>query len=685
MSFQMTMLHKLRHPRLIEIALLFLVSAVTYLPNLVRATIYRDDWYYTLDRLIGGPGVFQQMFSIDRPIRGPFFEIYYQLFGIQPLPYHLASYVWRLLGGLAALWLFHLLWPRQQRAGLVLALLFIVFPGYTRWMEGFEDQPRIFSSFLEVLSIVLTLKAIRAGGRLSRTAAWLGSILTGWAYIALVDFSIGMEVFRFLCVFVLVSHEQVQLSFLKKSVRALQSWAIAAVIPAGFLFWRLLLFHDTRKATDLGLQLSALTGSPLVTGATWLIRLFQSAANVAFLSWGASTLQSFFGLRLSDVAFGLLIAAVSVAGLWLADHLLASGIDQEDQIATEAAPSSWQMEAIAMGLIGIFAGVLPVIVANRYVNFTVYSHYALPASLAGVTLLGGLIHTISSRRVRLGVVSVLVLFAVLTHVSISAQILNEENTIGQFWQQVAWRAPGIRPGTTLFVNYPGVDYQGNIDAVQGPANFIYYATKTNQIPVTYPLYALPEQSDTIQSILTGGKKGDGYRTHGGAINYDNVLVISQPSASACVHLIDQHWPLFSVDDSEQILLTGPRSNIQNVVTGQASSKPAEFIFGPEPAHQWCYYFEKAEMALQTADWGAMAALGDEARQKGFRPADTAEWIPFLQAYAMLDRAKDVQLLWGSVQKEPFLAREACGDFKNMALPAGTGTLINKSMCPKPAP
>ena len=35
----------------------------------------------------------------------------------------------------------------------------------------------------------------------------MGSILSGWAYIALVDFSFGMEFFRWLCVFLLVTRE----------------------------------------------------------------------------------------------------------------------------------------------------------------------------------------------------------------------------------------------------------------------------------------------------------------------------------------------------------------------------------------------------------------------------------------------------------------------------------------------
>src|SRR5687767_13685074 len=102
----MTGLRKFIPIPLVEILLILVIAAVTYLPNLSQATIYRDDWYYVMDRMIGGPGIFQEMFRIDRPARGTLFEGYFQLFGIQPFPYHMSSFLWRAAAGVAALWLF---------------------------------------------------------------------------------------------------------------------------------------------------------------------------------------------------------------------------------------------------------------------------------------------------------------------------------------------------------------------------------------------------------------------------------------------------------------------------------------------------------------------------------------------------------------------------------------------------
>ncbi len=656
---------KFNTTRAVEIALLLVVSGLTYLPNLLQATIYRDDWYYAMDRLIGGPGIFQAMFSIDRPARGSFFEVYYQLFGVSPLPYHLTSFLWRFLGGLAALWLFNLLWPKQRTASLFMALFFILFPGYLRWMEGFENQPRIASSCLEALSFGLTLKAISTSRTVPKIAAWVGAVITGWAYIALVDFGMGMEIFRLLCVFIFIGQNQTYGSIIKRGVQTVRAWAVAGLVPVGFLFWKLVIFHNERPATDIGRQLGVFFNSPLSTGFWWFIRLFQSTADVALLSWVTPALQEFFGIRLRDAAIDLLIALLVLASVCLAYFFLRrEKVDGQDARGDQT-QAAWQTQAIWIGLIGVVTGVLPVIMANRYVDFQSYSHYALPASLAAAVLIVGLIYSLSSSRLRLISILAVIVFAVLTHFTYSNQVVNEEKIINEFWQQVAWRAPGIQQGTTLFVNYPGINYGDNNDAVDGPANFIYYPERTNQIPVTYQLFALPQTSSTTNEVLAGKNRSDGYRTHIATVNFAQFLVMSQPSSNACVHVMDPRWPLFSSSEPDQVLLIGGHSNINSILPGQTSPKPAQFIFGPEPAHQWCFYFEKADLALQTGDWQKVAELGNEAAKASLHPEDSVEWIPFLQAYAYLG---DVQSFNGTAHRingDPYAKSEACHTLTSM--------------------
>lgn len=644
----------------IELLLILIIAAATFLPGLTQARIYRDDWYYTMDRLIGGPGVFQEMFKIDRPARGPLFEAYFQFFGDHPLPYHMISFIWRVLGGFSAWWLFRLLWPRKRSATLLMAILFTLYPGYSRWLEGFENQPTIFSLFLEVLSIALTLQAIRTSRTAPKVLAWLGSILTGWAYIALVDYSIGMEVFRLLCVFVIVSQANPSLPSVKKGVSTLRVWAPAAVIPAGFLLWRLVFFHNERAATNVGLQLGGILNSPVSTGLWWLVHLFQSVFNETVLAWAAPLFEDLFGLGLSGAligfALGVFVAGVVlVAVIWI-NKTTDSRIENDGK---------WQKEAILIGLAGVLFGVLPIVLANRIVAFGAFSHYSIPASLPAAILVTGVVYSIDSQHIKMGLISILALLAAVTHYVVATQVINEENVISNFWHQMVWRAPGIASGTTLFVAYPGINIGEDIDAVAGPANYLYFPEETNQIPVVYHLVALPQMDYTTKDVITSTQIPYDYRTHTGTIDYNKLLVISQPTESSCVHVLDARWPRYTDRDSDQLLILGQYSKIDSVLMDGSGPRPADYIFGPEPAHGWCYYYEKAELALQKQDWAEIVKLGEEAGRQDLHPIDRIEWSPFLQAYAHLGNEQAFKSTSTKIDSSPFVRSQACQFLLNM--------------------
>jgi hypothetical protein len=57
------------------------------------------------------------------------------------------------------------------------------------------------------------------------------------------------------------------------------------------------------------------------------------------------------------------------------------------------------------------------------------------------------------------------------------------------------------------------------------------------------------------------------------------------------------------------------------------------IFGAEPAHNWCYYYEKAELARQFKDWQQVAALEQAAQQAGLATHYGTELIPFIEGLA----------------------------------------------------
>jgi hypothetical protein len=87
--------------------------------------------------------------------------------------------------------------------------------------------------------------------------------------------------------------------------------------------------------------------------------------------------------------------------------------------------------------------------------------------------------------------------------------------------------------------------------------------------------------------------------------------------------------------------------------------PSTVIFGSEPAHGWCYYYQSAELAKQSGDWETVVRLGDEVLAANLTPVDRSEWLPFLAGYLWAGNeavAKDITI---RIADDAPLAKEIC--------------------------
>ena len=634
----------------LQIVLLVVISAAIYLPRIGQLQYYKDDWYYVLDGLYGGPAVFNEMFAIDRPARGPFFQAYFSLFGANPLPYHLGHYFWRVAAAITALWLFRMIWPRQSRQAFFAALFFLIYPGYLWWTSGIEYQPMVVSLCLQVLSIALTVKAILSEKLLPKVIFTLASVLTGWGYLALVDYAIGMEFFRLAVIFVLINREN-PVSFLRKGMQTLKVWFFSSfLISAGFLFWKVFLFTNERKVTDLGAQLATFDDAPIQALKLWLVGIVRDGLTVSVLAWIEPFSQSFWNLSLNEIIIGLIFAGLLIGFVFAVKQLLS-------EYSTDKA----MVEPLVVGLISCFVGVIPVAIANRYVDYGFYSHYSLPASLAAALFLASLVVFISPGKMQFAFVSLVLAAAALTHYAAATYVVREINILNSFWWQVYWRAPGIREGTTLIVDYPVLGFDDQIDNVWGPANLLYYPEEKQDIPVEYKLAALPLSGPELENVLSKGEQRTGYRTHFFRYNVNQIVVLSQPVEGSCVRVIDGSLPVLSSHDTSEIGMVAPYSKPETILL-DSPGQPPSAVFGREPEHGWCYYFEKVDLAVQGGDQETALSLANEALAAGLSPGDPVEWMPFLLTYMIDNDLETVTTIAKAIKKDEALEKQVCDVF-----------------------
>jgi hypothetical protein len=606
---------------------LIILGAITYLPLVNQLGYINDDWYLMFAGQVGGADFFHEVFRVDRPLRGYVMQAAFSIFGMNPLYYHLSAFVLRVLSAIGLLWLLDQLWSHRGINNWVAALLFLVYPGFLSQVNPIDYQSQIFSLACAIASLMLTVKAVRAEKIWSKAIYILSSVALAWVYLGLVEYFLGFEALRLAVVAILTLRKD-GASIPARLWSVFRAYLPLAVGAGGFLVWRLFFFEAERQATDVGAQLSLAFSAPL-TILRWLISLLQDVFHVTTTAWTIPLNLFGFSLRLRDSFTGL--ALMSLALFFLFVFLRDSG-ENDKETAAGSSPGGMR-EQVWTALIMIVAGLIPVILVNRRVVFPEYSRYALASSVGVAILFSSLLDKINSASLRNMGIALLLGISVLTHHGRAVQVAYETNATNNFWWQAAWRAPKIEEGVTLIVSYPGSPMSEDYFA-WGPANLIYYPEKQDANPLVVKLPAAILTGDAINKITTGGgieaplRRGNYLER-----NYGSILLMIQTHPNGCVRFINGDAPELSQWDAERLVLVAPYSQLDAVVTEGESAQPPTVVFGDEPEHGWCYYYQKADLARQRGAWDNVLLLLDEALDNGHYPNDTLEWMPFLQAYA----------------------------------------------------
>jgi hypothetical protein len=652
-------------------ALFFIVAGLLYLPFIFRFGYYYDDWYLMYAAGARGPMIFRDIFSIDRPLRALVMIPAYYFFGSNPLYYNLSAFFLRLLSGFFFLWTLRIIWPRQRWAVLSASLLFLAYPGFLSQPNAIDYQSHLAGLAAGMLSIVLTVKAIQSENSRIRAAFFLFSILLGWFYLSQIEWYIGLEFFRFACIFILMYREEG--SLWARMLGFLRRAAAVVLIPVMFLIWRVFFFESERGATDLGLQFGDVHSSPLTFLSNWLLTLGKGILDVLFSAWFIPLQRLGFGMTNGEWLAGLGSAVLVLAAAWVAfSHNPKPGNEQSDQ------KSGWKREMLWLGIGLILFGLLPVILVGRFVDFKNYSRYTLIASI-GAALLWAIGLSAINARLRSILLSLLLLSASLTHYANGLAHAHDTEAVRNFWWQVSWRIPQLETGTTLVANYPVTAEEDYF--IWGPASLIYHPESAHKDYVQPAIYAALLNDKTIASVLAKEPQDfsnrRGIRTYK---NYRNILILSQPTPASCIQVIDGKQIELSSTEDSRVAAIASYSETMHILLGESFHTPPAIPFGAEPAHGWCYYYQKAAYARQLGDWVEVARLGDEARSLGFSASNPVEWMPFLQAYAHFDNHARLNEIATSVTSDRALAQQACKILTAMPLTSSTLEQVNQLFC-----
>ncbi len=628
------------------ILLLVLISALAYLPLVGELGYYHDDWFPTMARVSGVS--LETMHAVDRPMMGLLYQITASLLGEQPLVWHLYAWAARTLGGLALLWLLRQVFPGWNMAAVWMVVLYLVYPGFLQQPSANNYQNHIFAYSIAILSLALSIFALNVRRIALRGLIYLAAGGMVYFYPRVYEALIGLEALR-LVLLTYVLWRRSGGSLWVVAPRAVVWFLPYALITAQFLYWRLFRFESLRAGVDAKELIEGLRADPGGQAVQILLGLFQDVWETVIGAWVIPLYQ----LGLNAPVRALLLAgvvAVLAVTLLVFFHCRLGG--QGDDSPVEDTRSH---DAIWLGAVGVGLTLLPAALSGREVQFRLFlDRYTYAAIVPTALLLGGLLYAAVRPRWRTAAFCALTGLAAVTHLLNAAAYADVWQVQRSFYWQMTWRAPQIAPGTLVFAHMPQGYRFTEGQVIWAALNRIYHPNPPGPVITAQVL-----NRDTVGNALAGLPEERENRNIKHVLNYDHILIVSQPSANSCLQVIEPENGVFSPFEDQLVREIAAVSDLGRILTGAAAVEPPPVIFGSQPQPDWCYHYQRAGLARQQGDWREVLRLGTQALDAGRHAADPVEWLPFLEASLILGETEMAQRYAAELQPFPSTYAEIC--------------------------
>jgi hypothetical protein len=600
---------------------------------------YWDDWPFAWIARFLGPAAFIPAFQGFRPFLGPIFFLTSSLIPPNPLLWQAFALVIRFLAALSAWFALVQIWPHKRRQAVIVALLFLVFPAYSQHWVAYTHINQEWLPFIcYLLSIGFSARALR------QPASFWTSTICAVLFMAIglfpTEYFIGLEPLRFLFLWVMVS--EAAPGFKARLNRTLKAWWPYLLVWLTDLVW---LLYYYKSGLYVSYDLTAAQSIPplgesvlIFADAIWKAGLYGWIQVLALTAKSPGAPTSWLTLILVGVSF--------VVGAWYLHRL---SIEEspalpipDPNLSLNATAPAWfkrdmfPLSAIVIGAAGILLGRLPSYAAGLPLTLqSSFDRFMISMMLGGSLLIVGLVElSVRNRRART------YLFAGMLALGIGQQFFNG-NIFRRDWQgqqqiywQLAWRIPALQPHTAIITQQMPLDYETDL-SMTAALNWIY-AAEIQPPDLPYALVYTEKRlgGGVLPSLKSNTAMHLPYRNVSFAGNTSQTVAIYVPR-SGCLRVFDPRLGDADTYSSLPASLTAPipLSN-PDLILGAA---PVRGLPNPpfqgEPAHTWCYFYEKAELARQLADWSSIVQLGSQAARQGFSPQDPFEWLPFMEAYA----------------------------------------------------
>ena len=596
---------------------------------------YWDEWPITwiADKL-GDPGL-ARYFETNRPYWGMIYSVTTGLIGAVPWRWQIFGLFWRWLGAVLVWAIVRTTWRGREFRALSAGMFFAVWPSFTQ-----QSIAMMYGHFFIVLDCFLAslwLNILALNDPRRRIGYFLAGLPLAAVNLLAMEYFFLLEVARpvFLWAAAYERHPEKKDRKIRLRLTVLH-WLPFLLVFACAGYWRAFLFpHQTHNYQPV--LMSGLKTDLFQTLLTLAGTVVKDIWTVLVTAWGQV-------LRLPGASlFSAKTAAMYFAGLAILAVLVAVLLHRTGE--KEKRKHSWII--LIPTLIALLAAGIPFWVTGLPVGLGFPNdRFTLPFLLGAALLMGFLVDLLPVKfGLRAGLTALLVAAAVGLQVQTGFSYRKDWNTQRNLFWQLSWRAPALKPGTAVVsTNLPLRYFSDN--SLVAPLNWVY-APDNHTPAMDYMFYYASVRADRALKLEPGQTIYQGFLASDFTGSSDQLLMIDfQPPA--CLRVLDREYDAVNPLLPPLMREAAKRSNPDVIVPETSSVTPARSpdtdVFGPEPAHGWCYYFEKASLLADQGNWQAAAELGDQAFALGDYPNDPMERFVFIEAYARtgnLERAREL--------------------------------------------
>ena len=489
------------------------------------------------------------------------------------------------------------------------------------------------------------------------------SILSCAFQVFTMEYFWGLEMIRPLLIWIAYSNQD------KPPPKKLKQ-TILNSLPYLFIFiasieWRQNFFLNTFAASQdpNSLRLIELVKSEPGPGIMqFLVMVAKDLVFLLVTTWEKTFNPNLIDFRSNFLNLSWLLVAFSVFILWV----YRKRIEPEVEENTRERKGIWPRQAFILSFAIIVLGTLPVWLTGKQVTVGMYSdRFALPAMWGVSILLVSLPSTIGiPHKPRSIILSILIGLSIGTHFRISNDYRWDWIQQKRFFWQLHWRAPSLEPDTAIFADGTLFSFVGEYPQAFAFNTFYYQPEGTTELPYWFFELDSGFHSNSqayLEDIPISGSLRN-YVFESNSLN--SVLLDYNYGRGNCLWILDGQSAI-NEDISELTREALPLSDLDRIVfnTGKPSLISQE-IFGREPEHQWCYYYQKADLARHERDWGEILRLEQTVSEIGFSPNNKLEWLPFIEANASegnWERAKEITL--EAFKASPITRKTFCSRWK----------------------